>query len=78
MLELVPCEAGMQVAGWFAGNLDDRAVAVAGARAGLALSPPSGYWLGSGGHAGLYLGYAGVAERDIEKGVRRLARVIHQ
>ena len=75
-LELVPCEAGMQVAGRFIKNLDDRAVAVAGSRAGLALAPLSGYWLGSGGQAGLHLGYAGIPEPVLEKAVRRLADVI--
>ena len=76
VLELVPCEAGMQVAGWFVEPLDDRAVAAAGARAGLALSPLTGYWAGSGGRAGLNLGYAGISEPVLEASVRRLARVI--
>ena len=76
VLELVPCEAGMQVAGWFAGNLDDRAVAAAGARAGLALAPLSRYWLGPDGRAGLHLGYAGISEPVLEESVQRLAHVI--
>ena len=76
VLELVPCDAGMQVAGWFAEDIDDRAVAAAGARAGLALSPLSGYWLGSGGRAGLNLGYAGIPEASLEEAVPRLARVV--
>ena len=76
VLELVPCDAGMQVAGRFVGDVDDRAVAGAGARAGLALSPLSGYWLGSGGRAGLNLGYAGISEPSLEEAVPRLARVI--
>ena len=76
VLELLPCEAGMQVAGWLAGNLDDRAVAAAGARAGLALAPLSRYWLGPDGRAGLHLGYAGISEPVLEEAVRRIARVI--
>ena len=75
-LELVPCEAGMQVAGRFLEDLDDHAVAAAGSRAGLALAPLSGYWLGSGGQAGLHLGYAGISEPVLENAVRRLACVI--
>ena len=75
-LELFPCEAGMQVAGRFVKNLDERAVAAAGSRAGLALAPLSGYWLGSGGHAGLHLGYAGIPEPVLEEAVRRLVGVI--
>ena len=76
VLELVPCDAGMQVAGCFVEDIDDRAVAAAGARAGLALSPLSGYWLGSGGRAGLNLGYAGILEPFLEEAVPRLAHVI--
>ena len=76
VMELVPCEAGMQVAGWLADGLDDRAVAAAGARAGLALAPLSGYWTGPGGRAGLHLGYAGASEEALAQAVPELARVI--
>ncbi len=76
VLELVPCEAGMQVAGTFVEKPDDRAIAAAGARAGLALSPLSAYWIGSGGRPGLNLGYAGISEPVLDASVRRLARVI--
>ena len=76
VLELVPCEGGMQVAGLFAETLDDRAVAAAGARAGLALSPLSAHWSGSGARSGLNLGYAGVSEPVLEEAVVRLARVV--
>ena len=76
VLELVPCEAGMQVAGWIPEDMNDHAVAAAGARAGLALSPLSRYWLGTGARAGLNLGYAGVSEPVPEETVPRLARVI--
>ena len=75
-LELVPCEAGMQVAGWFVNGLDDRAVAAAGVRAGLALAPLSAYWMGPGARAGLHLGYAGVSEDALGQAVPKLARVI--
>ena len=76
VLELVPCEAGMQVASLFVNNLDDRAVAAAGARAELALAPLSAYWLGPGARAGLHLGYAGASEHALEQAVPKLARVI--
>ena len=78
MLELVPSEAGMQVAGWFVKPLDDRAVAAASACAGLAPAPLSGYFLGTCGRAGLHLGYAGISEPILEEAVRRLARVIRE
>ena len=76
VLELLPCEAGMQVAGVFVENRDDRAVAAAGARADLALAPLSGYWMGPGARAGLHLGYAGISEEALEEAVRRLAGVL--
>jgi len=76
VMELIPCEAGMQVAGWFVNGLNDRAVAAAGARAGLALAPLSGYWSGPGGRAGLHLGYAGVSEDALSQAVPKLARII--
>ena len=75
-MELAPCEAGMQVAGWFVNDLDDRAVAVAGAHAGLALDPLSRYWMGPGGRAGLHLGYAGVSECALGQAVPKLACII--
>ena len=78
VLRLVPCEAGMQVSTWFVGDLDDRAVAAAGAEAGLALAPLSGYWMGHGARAGLHLGYAGIPEPVLEEAVRRLDRVIRR
>ena len=76
VMELVPCEAGMQVAGWLVNGLDDHAVATAGERAGLALAPISGYWMGTGGRAGLHLGYAGVSEEALGQAVPKLARVM--
>ncbi len=76
VLELIPCEAGMQVAGWLANDLDDRALAAAGARAGLALAPLSACWTGPGARAGLHLGYAGVSEDALGHAVPKLARII--
>ena len=78
VLRLVPCEAGMQVSAWFVDDRDDRAVAAAGAKAGLALAPLSGYWMGRGARAGLHLGYAGIPEPVLEEAVRRLDRVIRR
>ena len=77
VLDLVPTEAGMQVTGWFAHGIEDRVVAKAGARVGLALAPMSGYWMGSGAQSGLHLGYAGISENVLEQAVRKLARLVH-
>ena len=76
VLEVEPAEAGKQLTGWFARGVDDRAVAAAGPRAGLALAPLSDYWLGSGARSGLHLGYAGIAENALEPAVRKLARIV--
>ena len=75
-IEPVPTDSGMQVAGWLADGVDDRAVAAAGRRAGLALRPLSPYWVGPGARPGLHLGYAAVPEDELEPAVQRLARVI--
>ena len=78
VLDLVPTEGGMQVAGWFVEDTDDGAVAEAGMRAGLALSALSRYYgPGSNARPGLHLGYAGISEDVLEPAVRQLARVIH-
>ena len=62
--------------------MDDRAVAVAvavaGARAGHALAPLSGYRLGSPGRTGLHLGHAGISEHAIQESVRRLAHIVRR
>ena len=60
VLDLVPTEGGMQVAGWFVVGMDDGAVAEAGMRAGLAWSALSRYY-GPGSNArpgGHFLGIA--------------------
>ena len=75
-IDPAPTDSGMQVAGWLAGSVDDRAVAAAGRRAGLALRPLSPYWMGPGARPGLHLGYAAVPEDELEPAVQRLARVI--
>ena len=75
-IEPAPTDSGMQVAGWLADGVDDRAVAEAGRRAGLALRPLSPYWMGPGARPGLHLGYAAVPEDEMRQAVQRLERVI--
>ena len=76
LVELAPTAAGMQVAAWLARGVDDRAVAEAGRRAGLALRPLSPYWIGPGARPGLHLGYAAVPEQEMEPAVLRLAHLL--
>ena len=78
LLELAPTASGMQVAGWLADAVDDRAVAAAGRRAGLALRPLSPYWVGPAARPGLHLGYAAVPEDAMEPPVQQLARIIER
>ena len=75
-IDLAPTDSGMQVVGWLADGVDDRSVAEAGRRAGLALRPVSPYWLGPGARPGLHLGYAAVPEDEMERAAKRLARVL--
>ena len=78
LLELAPTASGMQVAGWLADAVDDRAVAAAGRRARLALRPLSPYWGGPAARPGLHLGYAAVPEDAMEPPVQQLARIIER
>ena len=77
-LEIVPSEAGMQVAGWFVDERDDRAVAAACAQEGIVPSPLSSHWAGPGGRPGLHLGFAGFSEDALGLAVPKLARIVER
>lgn len=55
---------------------DDRAICVAAAHAGIALSPLSACYAGRRRRHGLILGYAGTPERAIDRACATLARVL--
>jgi GntR family transcriptional regulator/MocR family aminotransferase len=55
---------------------DDRAVCVAAAHAGIALSPLSACYPGRRRRHGLILGYAGTPEQAIDPACATLARVL--
>jgi GntR family transcriptional regulator/MocR family aminotransferase len=74
-LEVAPADTGLQLVGWLAEGLDDRAVARAAAAVGVDLQPLSQYRLTPGGRGGFLLGYAAHTPARIREGVRRLAGV---
>ncbi len=77
-LDVLPAQGGMQVAALLPPGTDDVAVAAATARAGLVTPPLSVLHLGASRVSGLFLGFAGVPEREIDAGVTRLARVLER
>ncbi|HEV7733455.1 MAG TPA: PLP-dependent aminotransferase family protein, partial [Candidatus Binatia bacterium] len=68
LLDVRPADAGMQLAAALPPGTDDRAVAQAAYDAGVIAPALSSYYLGSQSSPGLFLGYAGVKERDIGRG----------
>ena len=61
-----------------AAAFDDRAVCVAAAHAGIALSPLSACYAGRRRRHGLILGYAGTPEQAIDRACVALARVLQR
>lgn len=78
LLDVRPADAGMQLAAALPSGTDDRAVAQAAMDAGIVAPALSAYYLGPDGRPGLFLGYAGVRERDIGRGVETLASVLER
>jgi GntR family transcriptional regulator/MocR family aminotransferase len=89
LLEIEPDEAGLhvvaQLAPELAARMDDRVAEARAAAAGLTAPALSSFYLGTPGDGanpgppcgqGLLLGYAAVAEPEIEKGIETLARAL--
>ncbi|HXJ32917.1 MAG TPA: PLP-dependent aminotransferase family protein [Candidatus Eisenbacteria bacterium] len=76
LLTIGPSQAGMHVVGRLPRGVGDEAVAEAALRAGISVRPLSVHHLGPRREDGLLLGYAGVPEREIDRGVERLADAI--
>jgi GntR family transcriptional regulator/MocR family aminotransferase len=75
-LDVQPAEAGMQLPVHLRGKLDDRALSAAADAAGVIAPPLSAFHLGRVVHRGFVLGYAGVPEPEIDRGVELLAKVL--
>ena len=73
---LGPTHAGLSAALLLVHGGTDRALAARAAAAGIATLPLSRHALGRPRWTGLLLGYAALAARDIDDGMRRLARVV--
>jgi GntR family transcriptional regulator/MocR family aminotransferase len=70
--------AGIHLLAWMRGMSprDLPALVRRGAEAGLGLYPVTPYYLRPPRRAGLLMGYASLAERDLRAGVRLLAEVV--
>lgn len=73
---LAPPAGGMQMPAWLRAGSDDRRIARSAGERGLSVSPMAGYYLGPPGPPGLYLGYAGIPDHEVEPALRTLAQVI--
>jgi GntR family transcriptional regulator/MocR family aminotransferase len=75
-LDVQSAEAGLHVVGWLPPSEDDAQASAAAMRAGIEAPPLSRYAMTRLRRGGLMLGYAGLSERHIRDGVRRLRAAI--
>lgn len=75
-LTVVPSEAGMQVTAYLAKGLDDRAVSEEAKASGLSVAPLSSYYFKKPRRSGLFLGYAGVPESEMQLGMKKLQQIL--
>ena len=68
--------AGLHLVAWLRDGLSEEEVAAAAAEHGVGVYPLARFRLGGPTRPGLLLGYAALSERDVEEGVRQLARAI--
>ena len=61
---------------WLSDRADDRRIAEAAERQGLGISAMAGYFLAAPTRPGLYLGYAGVPDGDVEPALITLGKVL--
>jgi GntR family transcriptional regulator/MocR family aminotransferase len=73
ILEVAPDPAGMHLVAWLPPGVDDAAMAVAGATAGISAPPLSYYSIEPPARGALMLGYTGVSRPRIRVGVQELA-----
>lgn len=75
-LDVAPKEAGMHLVAALADGIDDRAVAMAGRERGIETPALSTFYLGMPERQGLLIGYTGVPEPQMERGVRLLRQAL--
>jgi GntR family transcriptional regulator/MocR family aminotransferase len=76
LLEISNIEAGLQTVGWLCEGIDGESAAGAAAARDVEVFPLSRYTQGRVAREGLQLGFAGVDEREIRRGVQGLATVL--
>lgn len=76
VIEAQPDEAGLHLIGWLAEGVSDVEVSKRAAHFGIDAQPLSAFSLRRERRGGLILGYAGYDQRQIQKGVERLAHAL--
>jgi GntR family transcriptional regulator / MocR family aminotransferase len=76
LLDIQPAPGGMHVIGWLPSGIDDREAARRAREHDVIVIPLSNLCLEPYGRSALLLGYAGVNEREIQAGVKRLAAAL--
>jgi GntR family transcriptional regulator/MocR family aminotransferase len=76
LVDVRPAEAGMHLVAELPPDADDVAIAARAIEAGVVVRPISTQYLGRPSRRALLLGYAGVPEREIDRGIELLARVL--
>ncbi len=67
--------AGMHVIAWLKGDLNAEAISIEAAKIGVYVPPLSFYCMNAQPPEGLLLGYTGVSNTEIRRGIRRLAEL---
>jgi len=78
LVDIAPAEAGMHLLAELPAGTDDVEVAARALRAGIVVRPLSVHYLDRPKRSGLLLGYAGVPEREIDRGIEQLANVLRE
>jgi GntR family transcriptional regulator / MocR family aminotransferase len=78
LVDVRPAEAGMHLVAALPPDADDVAIAARAVEAGVVVRPISTQYLGRPDRRALLLGYAGVPEREIDRGIELLARVLQE
>jgi GntR family transcriptional regulator/MocR family aminotransferase len=78
LVEIAPAEAGMHLVAELPAGSDDTAATARAGESGLVVRPLSTHYVERARRRGLLLGYAGVPEREIDRGVEQLAAVLRE
>ena len=76
VLEISKADAGMHIIGWLPEGVKDDEIAQKAREINLNIAPLSNYCNRDFGRGGLIFGYTGFDEKQIEKGVKELAKVL--